>query len=50
MMRLHESVVRELERLLIGRELLTYGEKGRELTTKGRAYGNPPASPSARRR
>lgn len=27
MMRLHESVVRELERLLIGRELLTYGER-----------------------
>ncbi len=34
-LRLHESVCRELERLLVAKRLIAFGERGRELTTLG---------------
>lgn len=34
-MRLHESVLRDLERLLIDHEFITYTERGREMTSLG---------------
>lgn len=39
MLRLHETVVRDVERLLVDRGLILYGERGRELTNTGWAYG-----------
>lgn len=35
-LRLHESVCRDLERLLVAKHLITFGERGRELTSQGR--------------
>jgi holliday junction DNA helicase RuvB len=34
-LRLHAAVIRELERLLVQRKLLSYGDRGRELTRDG---------------
>jgi hypothetical protein len=35
LMRLPMSILRETERLLIEKDLITYGERGRELTKAG---------------
>lgn len=45
MLRLHETVVRDLERLLIDRNLILYGDRGRELTNEGWNYGQVPMKP-----
>lgn len=39
MLRRHPSIIREAERLLVERGLVMYGERGRELTSAGWAYG-----------
>lgn len=44
MMRLHPSVVREAERLLVSRNLVMFGERGRELTSAGWNYGKAATS------
>lgn len=47
MLRLHPSIVRDTERLLVDREFVTYTERGRELTNLGWHYGT--AQPTLRR-
>lgn len=49
MLRVHESVIRNAERLLIDRGYIMMTERGRELTQHGWDYGRPP-NPSVRRR
>jgi Holliday junction DNA helicase RuvB len=49
MLRLHETVVRDLERLLIDRGLILYGERGRELTNPGWNYGQVNTKPRRER-
>lgn len=50
MLRLHPSVIRDLERLLVARDLLMYGDRGRELTELGWAYGRQQAKSPRRAR
>lgn len=41
MLRLHPTVIREIERVLVDRSLIVYGGRGRELTGTGWGHGQP---------